>query len=76
MAAMKKLEPRAHWEVARDPSLAAEYCNKEDTRKEGPWSFGIRPARRNVKGEVKKRNQELLEFGPEKAVEEGLIPLG
>lgn len=28
---------------------AAEYCNKEETRLEGPWDFGIKPVKRNSK---------------------------
>jgi hypothetical protein len=29
----------------------AEYCNKKETRVEGPWTFGTKPLRQNVKGE-------------------------
>jgi len=46
---------------------------KEDTRVEGPWEFGLKPARKNVKGETKERNAKILELGVEKCVEEGLI---
>jgi len=38
---------------------------KEDTRVEGPWEFGIKPARRNKKGDVKTRNEAILKYGPE-----------
>jgi hypothetical protein len=48
---------------------------KEDTRVEGPWEFGIKPARKNVKGDTKERNKKILELGAEKCVEEGLISI-
>lgn len=66
---------KSHFEFVKYNNGADEYCNKEDTRLEGPFSFGVRPAQRNKKGDVKRRNAELLEIGVTKAVEEGLIPL-
>ena len=54
---------------------ADDYCNKEETRVEGPWSFGQRPARLNKAGDKARLNRELLEMGPEKAVAEGIIGL-
>jgi len=58
--------------VKRDNG-ASDYCLKEDTRLEGPWEFGIKPARKNIKGETKERNNKILELGVEKCVEEGYI---
>lgn len=40
LAQMKALDGQAHWEHAKDPAKAREYCMKEDTREEGPWEFG------------------------------------
>jgi hypothetical protein len=40
---------------------------------EGPWEFGLKPARRNVKGDVAEQNKKILELGVQKCVEEGLI---
>jgi len=41
IAAMKKRNPRAHWEVRRGSHVQAkEYCTKEDTRIAGPWVTG------------------------------------
>lgn len=48
---------------------------KDDTRVEGPFTFGIPPARRNVKGDLAQRNKELLEKGADKAVEDGDISI-
>lgn len=50
-----------------------EYCNKEETRIEGPWTFGIRPARVDKKGDRARQNMELVAMGPAKALEEGII---
>lgn len=54
---------------------ADEYCNKEETRVDGPWTFGIKPARKNKKGDTERRNKELLEIGTQQAVEKGYIKI-
>lgn len=41
----------------------------------GPWSFGVRPARRNKKGDLARRNAEIMEEGAVAAMERGIIPL-
>ncbi|AJD07537.1 replication-associated protein [Sewage-associated circular DNA virus-22] len=41
LAALKKLLPRAHWEVARgDATANIVYCTKEEGRIDGPWRIG------------------------------------
>lgn len=52
---------------------ASTYAMKEDTRLEGPWEFGVRPAQRNVKGDVQRRNKEILKVGVINAVDQGII---
>lgn len=37
---VKKWAPTAHWEVCRSPKDAWAYCQKEETRVEGPWVEG------------------------------------
>lgn len=37
---LKNMYPRAHIEVAYDVTAARKYCNKEDTRLEGPFQIG------------------------------------
>jgi len=73
LAALKKHDGRAHFELVKRDNGASDYCLKEETRVEGPWEFGVKPARKNVKGETKERNAKILELGVEKCVEEGLI---
>ena len=70
---LKNHDPRAHFEPVLKDNGAAEYCNKESTRIAGPWTFGIRPARRNKAGDVQRRNQELAQMGVVAAVNAGLI---
>jgi len=60
---MKKLDSKVHWEPIKVNNGADEYCMKEDTRVEGPWEFGIKPAKRNVKGQTKERNEAILKYG-------------
>lgn len=69
----KKVCGVSHFEFVKFNNGADEYCNKEDTRLEGPWTFGIKPARLNKKGDLARRNKELIEMGSEKAVTEGYI---
>lgn len=39
--AIKKMEPRAHWEARQGPrEKAREYCMKEESRTSGPWELG------------------------------------
>ncbi len=44
---MKKVCSHSHFEPVKYNNGADDYCNKEATRLDGPWTFGIRPARRN-----------------------------
>jgi len=69
ITALKKHCSKSHFEIVKFNNGADEYCNKEETRVEGPWTFGIRPARKNLKGDTKRRNEQLLEIGTVAAVE-------
>lgn len=41
LTAVKKCLPRAHWDKRRGShDQARDYCEKEDTRLDGPWTFG------------------------------------
>lgn len=48
LSALKKIEPRAHWEKTRS-AAAVDYCFKKETRLLGPWEFGHKPVKRNDK---------------------------
>jgi len=73
---LKEYCNKAHFQGVRLNRGADSYCNKEETRLEGPWSYGIRPAQLNKKGDKARKNLELLAMGPEKALEEGHVGLG
>lgn len=75
LAHVTKHDKHIHAEIVRVNNGADDYCNKEDTRIEGPWSFGIKPARLNKKGDKARRNADLLEMGPEEAVKQGYIDI-
>ena len=51
------------------------YCNKEETRVDGPWTFGIQPAKLNKKGDLARRNADIITMGAEKALEAGHISI-
>lgn len=69
--------PNCHIEYAKNAMALWTYCGKEDTRcKEEPClSHGLPPASKAVKGDTKKRNEMIIQYGVTKAVDEGLIPL-
>ncbi len=70
---MKKMCSHSHFEAVKHNHGADDYCNKEDTRIEGPWTFGVRPARRNQKGDVARWNKDVLDLGAVEAVDRGYI---
>jgi len=35
---------------------------------EGPYEFGLKPCRKNIKGDTKARNEKILEIGVEECV--------
>jgi len=65
ITAMKKHCQHTSWTPVTRDNGASDYCLKEDTRIEGPWEFGIKPLRQNVKGECKEaraaKNAMLME---------------
>lgn len=57
MAALSKVVKECHYTPVKVENGADRYCMKEDTRVDGPFEFGDKPVRRNVKAdweEVKK----------------------
>ncbi|MBA7707421.1 hypothetical protein ES703_116293 [subsurface metagenome] len=61
--------------LTRNAMAAWNYCGKEDTRTAGPMEHGIPPAARNVKGDLAARNKMIIEYGPVKAVDTGMVPI-
>ncbi len=52
ITALKKVSPRAHWEVRKgSPKQASDYCQKEEGRLDGPFEWGTmktnKPGRRS-----------------------------
>lgn len=43
LSTLKKYGKTIHWELCKDIHKSIEYCTKEDTRVEGPWSIGTAP---------------------------------
>lgn len=75
LGTLKKHCARSHFQGVKYNNGADDYCNKEDTRVEGPWSFGEPPLRANKKGDMAERNRRILQDGVIAAVDSGLIPL-
>lgn len=46
---IKKLFPSVHLEGVKNDNGVDLYCNKEDTRVDGPWEYGVKPFNRNSK---------------------------
>jgi len=70
---LKKFCKFSHFELVKKNNGADDYCNKEATRIDGPWSYGVKPARKDLKGDTARRNKELMEMGTVTAVEKGYI---
>lgn len=51
MAHLKKHCSKSHFEIVKVNNGADAYCNKEDTRVEGPWEFGKKPINRASKAD-------------------------
>lgn len=64
ITAMKKICKYTHWEPVKKDNGAADYCMKEETRLEGPWTFGERPLDMTNSEDNKKRrkltNEQIL----------------
>ncbi len=74
-SALKKHDRTSHFVPVKFNNGADTYCNKDETRIDGPWTYGSKPFKNNVKGDVAKRNAQLIEKGAEKAVLDGDIRL-
>ena len=74
---MKKICKYTAWTPVTRDNGASDYCLKEDTRLEGPWEFGSKPLRQNVKGECKEaraiRNRKLMDTDLTELVDNGEI---
>ena len=71
--ALKKKFPTAHIEIAKSAFDSWQYCQKEDTRLEGPQFFGEMPKPRKADGrDFKAYNQEVLQ-NLEGMVEDGRV---
>lgn len=46
---IKKFDNSVHTEKVKINNGAHDYCMKEETRVEGPWTYGIKPVQRNSK---------------------------
>lgn len=72
---LNQFQKHTSYFVVKKNNGADEYCNKAEGHLEGPWSFGIKPARLNEKGDKKRRNEQLIEMGAEEAVKNGIIDI-
>lgn len=60
LAALTKVDSKCHYvKVHRDNGVDA-YCMKEETRVEGPFEFGVKPVRRNVKTDWEEVKQHAI----------------
>ncbi len=63
LSALKKHDKVSHFEPVKFNNGADAYCNKDETRLDGPWTYGAKPFKNNVKGDVAKRNAMLIAKG-------------
>lgn len=71
---MVKFHKGSSFHPVRKDNGASSYCLKEDTRVgDRSYEFGIKPARRNVKGETAERNAAIIAMGAKAAADQGVI---
>ncbi len=75
LPALKKHCKQSNFTPVTFNNGANAYCNKEETRIEGPWTFGVEPAKLNKKGDLARRNKEIIAMGAEKAMEDGHVSI-
>lgn len=75
LKSIQKFLTGMHVEPSRNALKAYNYCKKPEGRVDGPWTHGVPPAAKNIKGDTQERNKLLLEMGAEKAVDDGYIDL-
>ena len=76
ITALNKKVPHCHWETVDQDHGVAAYCMKEDTRIEGPFTYGEPPINVNTKDALQKRaarNRLLLTSSVHKLADSGNI---
>ncbi|UBR88862.1 putative replication-association protein [Mongoose-associated circovirus] len=69
LAAMKKVHPSAHWEVRHGThEEALAYCSKEDTRQDGPWTYGTPTTKAGQRNDLLAMKKALDEGQSEKEI--------
>ncbi len=43
LSKLKQIWPKGHFEIVKDMGASIAYCQKDDTRIDGPWTFGTSP---------------------------------
>lgn len=66
---IKKLYPTAHIEVPRSLKASIKYCQKEDTRQEGPWTRGDEP-NQGSRTDLAELAEVIIEEGLESAIQQ------
>ncbi len=57
---MVKLCPGAHWEPARSIANSVKYCEKEESRIDGPWEHGERPKGQGNRSDIESFRTDVL----------------
>lgn len=70
LSALKKICKRSHFQKVLKDNGIDGYCNKEETRIKGPWSYGTKP----INGRPNKKKQqptakELMSYTKEQMLE-------
>lgn len=59
--AVKRIMPEAHWEVMRGSAKQAiDYCQKADTRTDGPWEMGEAPLHRGKRTDLISLHESVM----------------
>lgn len=72
---VKKLVPRAHWEIAKHPQKAVDYCKKiDETHIDGPWEFGLFSGGQGSRSDLMDVKQMIDEGKSDREIAESYFP--
>lgn len=77
---LKEFNKNIHWEPCADWAASIKYCQKEESRINGPWTYGTLPKTKEEQGAMgrereQERWKEIRRLGADQALDAGLVAI-